>query len=136
MTSAHTVAAFVGIVLSFSIIFLVRRDHISPNVAARWFLVSLCVLGLGLKPEFIDYIGAGLGIGYPPIIPVLLAIAAALVKILLMDIAHQKQQVKLDRLIQKVSIMEAENVKLRNDLKIENGRMHNVAQLKRTVNKN
>ena len=135
MTNAHIVAAIVGVILSFSIIFLVRRDHISPNVAARWFFVSLCVLGLGLKPEFVDFIGAAVGIGYPPIIPVLLAIAAALIKILLMDITYQKQQVKLDRLIQKVSIIEAENQKLKEEVRMKFGSNSNIAKLNRTVNK-
>lgn len=106
MTNAHIIAAIIGVALSFSIIHLVRQDHISPNVAARWFLISMVVLIVGLAPEIIDYIGIQLGIGYPPIIPVLLAISAALVKILLMDIDKQRQQTKIDRMAQKIAILE------------------------------
>lgn len=106
MTNAHIIAALIGVALSFSIIYLVRQDHISPSVAARWFLVSLVVLVVGLAPEIVDNIGFQLGIGYPPIIPVLLAIAVALLKILLMDIDKQKQQTKIDRMAQKIAILE------------------------------
>lgn len=107
MTNAHIIAALIGVALSFSIISLVRQDHISPSVAARWFLISMVVLIVGLAPEIIDYVGGQLGIGYPPIIPVLLAISAALLKILLMDIDKQKQQTKIDRMAQKIAILEA-----------------------------
>lgn len=107
MTNAHIIAAIIGICLSFSIIYLVRQDHISPKVAARWFLVSIAVLVVGMAPEIVDYIGIKLGIGYPPIIPVLIAISAALLKILIMDIERQKIENKMDRLVQKVSILEA-----------------------------
>lgn len=107
MTSPHLIAAIIGIGLSLSIIYLVRQDHISPRVAARWFFVSVIVLIIGMAPEIVDYVGVRLGIGYPPIIPVLLAISAALLKILLMDIEKQKMQTKIDRLSQKISIMES-----------------------------
>lgn len=106
MTNAHIIAAIIGVALSFSIINLVRQDHISPSVAARWFLVSMVVLIVGIAPEIVDNIGVFLGIGYPPIIPVLLAISVALLKILLMDIDKQKQQTKIDRLAQKIAILE------------------------------
>jgi len=106
MTSAHIVAAAIGIILSFSITILVRTDQLSPIVAARWFLLSLFVLTLSLVPEIVDLVGEYLGIGYPPIIPVLVAIGGALIKILLMDIERQKMQTKIDRLVQKIAIVE------------------------------
>ena len=106
MNSAHTVAAVIGIALTLAIIYLVRADHISPKVAARWLLLALLVLTVSLAPEVVDWIGIQLGIAYPPILPILVAIAVAMVKILIMDIERQKMQIKIDRLVQKVSVFE------------------------------
>lgn len=106
MSNAHLIAAFIGAVLSLTIVFLTRRDHISPLVAARWFALALLVLFVSFFPGLVDYIGTSLGIGYPPIIPVLVAVGAAVVKILLMDIERQKMMNKIDRLVQRVAIIE------------------------------
>jgi hypothetical protein len=100
------IAAFIGAALSLTIVFLTRRDHISPLVAARWFVLALLVLFVGFFPGTVDLLGKYLGIGYPPIIPVLLALGAAMVKILLMDIERQRLNTKIDRLVQRMAILE------------------------------
>jgi hypothetical protein len=100
------ISAFIGALLSITIVFLTRRDHISPLVAVRWFLIAVLVLVVGFFPSTIDVIGEFLGIGYPPIIPILVALGAAMIKILMMDIERQKMQVKLDRVIQRLAIVE------------------------------
>lgn len=106
MNNVHIIAAFIGTVLSVTIVFLTRRDHISPLVAARWFIIAILVLFVSFFPGVIDYMGQILGIGYPPIIPILIALCAAMIKILLMDIQRQKIQVKLDRVVQRLAILE------------------------------
>lgn len=108
MTNAHVLAAIIAIGLSLTIFYLVRKDHIVPKVAARWFFVSVVVLVLGLAPELVDKLGLQLGIGYPPIIPVLFALCVAAVKVLLMDIEMQKLNTRLERMIQKSAMLEAE----------------------------
>lgn len=107
MTSVNLISAFIGAVLSVSIVFLTRRDHISPMVAARWFVVAIMVLVVSFFPSIIDSLGQILGIGYPPIIPILIALGAAMIKILIMDIERQKMQVKLDRVVQRLAILES-----------------------------
>ena len=106
MSSAHMIAAFIGAALSLTIVFLTRRDHISPLVAARWFALALLVLFVGFFPGIVDVVGEYFGIGYPPIIPVLLALGAAMVKILLMDIERQRLNTKIDRLVQRMAMLE------------------------------
>lgn len=106
MNSAHLIAAIIGVILSVSIIILTRRDHLSPLVAARWLLIACLVLIISLFPTMIDKLGDLLGIGYPPVIPIIVALGAAMLKILLMDIAQQKMRVKLDRVVQKLAIIE------------------------------
>jgi hypothetical protein len=106
MTNVNMISAFIGALLSITIVFLTRRDHISPLVAARWFLISILVLVVSFFPSSVDKLGAFLGIGYPPVIPILIALGAAMIKILMMDIERQKMQVKLDRVIQRLAIIE------------------------------
>lgn len=106
MSSAHMIAAFIGAALSLTIVFLTRRDHISPLVAARWFALAMLVLFVGFFPSVVDVVGAYFGIGYPPIIPVLLALGASMVKILLMDIERQRLNTKIDRLVQRMAMLE------------------------------
>lgn len=106
MSSAHIIAAFIGAALSLTIVFLTRRDHISPLVAARWFALAILVLFVGFFPGVVDLVGQYFGIGYPPIIPVLLALGAAMVKILLMDIERQRLNTKIDRLVQRMAMLE------------------------------
>lgn len=100
------IAAFIGAALSLTIVFLTRRDHISPLVAARWFALAIMVLFVGFFPGIVDVVGTYFGIGYPPIIPVLLALGAAMIKILLMDIERQRLNTKIDRLVQRLAMLE------------------------------
>lgn len=106
MSNAHIIAALIGAILSLTIVFLTRRDHISPLVAVRWLALALLVLLVSIFPSVVDKIGATLGIGYPPIIPVLVAIAALMVKILMMDIERQKLQNQMHRVVQRLAILE------------------------------
>lgn len=106
MTSANIVAAFIGAALSLTIVFLTRRDHISPLVAARWFVIAILVLLIGFFPSMVDWVGLQLGIGYPPVIPLIVGLGLAMIKILMMDIERQKLQVKLDRVVQRLAILE------------------------------
>ena len=106
MSNAHLVAAFIGVVLSASIIILTRKDQISPLVALRWLVLALMILFVSIFPSLVDVIGGRLGIGYPPIIPVLIAIGALMVKVLLMDIERQRMLTKLNRTVQRLAMLE------------------------------
>lgn len=106
LNSVHIIAAILGATLSFTIVFLTRRNHISPLVAARWFALALLVFLVGFFPNIVDMLGEYLGVGYPPIIPLLIALGAAMVKILLMDIEHQRLTTKIDRLVQRMALLE------------------------------
>lgn len=107
MTSANIISAFLGAFLSITIVFLTRRDHLSPMVAARWFVVAVLVLTVSFFPGLVDKVGASLGIAYPPIIALIVALGAALIKILLMDIERQRLKTTVDRLVQRMAILES-----------------------------
>lgn len=108
MTNPQIVSSIIGLIIATVIFFLVRRDHLVPKQAFRWFIVAVVVAVLGVYPVIIDTIGITLGIAYPPIIPIIIGLGAAMIKILLMDIERNKADVTQDRIVQKLAMLEAE----------------------------
>jgi hypothetical protein len=108
LTNPQIFSSIIGLILAIVIYWLVRRDHLAPRQALRWVFVATLLLTLGALPIIIDWVGHSLGISYPPIIPVIVGLGAALIKILLMDIQQTKAQVTQDRIIQKIAMLEAE----------------------------
>lgn len=108
MTNPQIVSSIIGVILAVTIYLLVRRDHLAPRQAIRWSFVALIVLFLGTFPIVVDWLGHAVGISYPPIIPLIIGLGAALIKILLMDIERNKMNVTQDRIIQKLAMLEAE----------------------------
>jgi hypothetical protein len=108
LTNPQIVSSVIGLILAVIIYWLVRRDHLAPRQALRWVLVGAIVLILGTFPVIIDWIGHAVGISYPPIIPVIVGLGAALIKILLMDIQHTQTKITQDRIVQKLAMLEAE----------------------------
>lgn len=108
MTNPQIVSSVIGLILAIVIYWLVRRDHLSPRQALRWVIVATIVLILGTFPIIIDWIGVAVGVNYPPIIAVIVGLGALLIKVLLMDIQQNKAAVTEDRIIQKLSMLEAE----------------------------
>jgi hypothetical protein len=108
LTNPQIVSTIIGVILAATIYILVRRDHLAPRQAIRWSFVALIVLFLGTFPVVIDWLGHAVGITYPPIIPLLIGLGAAIIKILLMDIERNKMNVTQDRIIQKIAMLEAE----------------------------
>ena len=53
-------------------------------------------------------IGLKLGIAYPPIIPLLIGFALVLIKLLIADIERAKMQVTLNRLVQRLAMLETD----------------------------
>ena len=116
MTNPQIVSSVIGIILAIIIYWLVRRDHLAPRQALRWILVACIVLALGTFPIIVDWVGHAAGIAYPPIIPLIIGLGAALIKILLMDIERNKMTVTQDRLVQKLAMLEAEIESLKGKL--------------------
>ena len=108
MTSPQIISSAIGIFIAATIYWLIRRDHLAPRQALKWILVAIMVLVLGTFPVIIDWIGQRVGIAYPPIIPLILGLAAAMIKILLMDIERNRAKVTQDRIVQKLAILESE----------------------------
>lgn len=106
MTTANWISGSIGIVIAVLILYLVRRDHLHTRYAL-WWIPAAAVMGLlGVFPSLVDWIGNQLGVHYPPVIPLILGVAILVVKMLLMDIERSRTEVKLNRLIQRLALLE------------------------------
>lgn len=106
MSYTNWISATIGLLTAGLIFYLVRRDHLHTRYALWWVPVALVMAILGVFPQLVDWIGRGMGISYPPVIPLLLGLVAMVVKILVMDIERSRNEVKLTRLVQRVAMLE------------------------------
>ncbi len=106
MSSPQIISSIIGLLIGGTIFWLVRRDHLVSRDGIRWLLLAILIVTYGLFPGVNDWLGNVLGIGYPPIIPVLIALGVVLIKLLAADIQRAQMKVDIDRLVQKIAILE------------------------------
>ena len=98
-------AAF-GLGFFFGIVVLIRRDHLHIRYSIWWLAVALVVAVFGVFPSVNDTLAEFLGIAYPPILPVIVAVLLLLLRLFLSDIESSRRAVQLTRLVQKLGILE------------------------------
>ena len=106
------VTGFIGLLVAAIIIVMMRRDTLHAQHGLGWIIVALCFALLGFSPAIIDYIAKQFGVAYPPVLALILAIAVLVIKILLMDIERSRIEVRNQRLIQRMAMLEADLKKL------------------------
>ena len=97
-----------GLTLAAAVVWLIRRDRLHVSHGVGWTFAVFGFAFLGFAPAFFDGIAAKLGIAYPPILAVALGFGVLIVKILLMDIARTRMEIRYQRLTQKLAILEAD----------------------------
>jgi hypothetical protein len=102
------VTGVIGVSISVLIIVLIRKDRLHAHHGLGWILVALSFALLGLFPGIIDRLAQIVGIGYPPVLALTLGISLLVIKILLMDIERSKIEMRNQRLIQRVAMLEAD----------------------------
>jgi hypothetical protein len=100
------VTAIMGGMIAFTIVYLIRRDHLHARYAIWWLPVAFIVLLLGLFPHFSDRLARMLGVSYGPVLLIVVAISVGFIKVLLMDIERSRNETRLNRMIQEVAMME------------------------------
>jgi hypothetical protein len=105
-----------GLAVAALIIWLVRKDHLHVNHGFGWIVVAIGFALLGFIPGFFDWVAAYVGVAYPPVLALTLAVAVLVIKILLMDIERSKLEMRNQRLTQRLAILEAELAKLLRDV--------------------
>ncbi len=101
------ITSILGVLIAGIILYLVRRDHLHGPYAVWWLLVAIITTVLGIWPEIVDQLGYSFGVGYPPVLLLVLAQGMMLVKILTMDIERSRQERRLRRLAQHMAILES-----------------------------
>ncbi len=107
MINYQFTTAAIGFLIAMLIFHLVRRDHMHGPYAVWWLVIAFFAVLLGAFPHVVDNIATHLGVNYPPILSIVIAIAIILIKMLTMDIERSKQERKLRRLTQHLAILEA-----------------------------
>jgi hypothetical protein len=108
MLTGQITSAALGIALAGAILFLVRRDHLHGPYAVWWFAVAAATFVLGVFPNTVVWLGHETGIGYAPVLPIIIGLSLVLIRLLKLDIDRSKQERKVRRLTQKLAILEQE----------------------------
>lgn len=109
----YQLTAFImGSALAGLILWLVRRDHLHVRHALFWVVAAVAAALLGAFPKLSDALSAPLGISYGPLLPILLALGALLLKALSADIALTRLERDLRRLNQQLAIVEDAQIRL------------------------
>ena len=111
------VTGIIGVSIAVLIIVLIRKDRLHAHHGLGWILVALSFALLGLFPGIIDRLAHNIGIGYPPILALTLGTSLLVIKILLMDIERSKIEMRNQRLIQRMAMLEADLKKLQSQIK-------------------
>lgn len=110
------VTGSIGLLVAAIIIFMMRRDTLHAQHGMGWIIVALCFALLGFSPEIIDHIAQNFGVAYPPVLAITMAIAVLVIKILLMDIERSRIEVRNQRMIQRMAMLEADLKRLKKSL--------------------
>lgn len=98
----------VGITVAALILVLVRKDRLHVRHGFGWLVVAVGFAFLGIAPDVTDYLARHLGIAYPPVLALTLAIVVLVVKLLLMDIERSRFAMRNQRLTQRIAMLEAD----------------------------
>lgn len=109
MESLSTLRLFLGalgVVLAFTIVYLVRRDHLHGIYAVSWIGVAAAVALFGVFPTVVDTIGHWFGVAYPPALLGVLALAFVAIKLLINDIERSRLERQMRTLAQRLALYE------------------------------
>ena len=102
------VTGTIGLLVASLIIILIRKDQLHVSHGLTWVIVAAGFALLGFSPNIIDSVASYLGVGYPPVLALTLAIALLVIKILLMDIERSRLEIRNQRLVQRIAMLEAD----------------------------
>ena len=108
------IMSFIGLTVAALILWLVRKDGLRVKHATSWIIVAVCFACLGLAPSITNKVAHALGIAYPPIFAVALGFVALILKVLLLEVDQSRSAVQIERLAQKIAMLESELEKSKN----------------------
>ena len=90
------------------ILYFVRRSRLHGPFALWWMGVAAGVMLLGFFPGLIDRMAVLLGVGYPPVLALVLGLGVILIKVLTMELHLSRQEQIIRRLTQRLAILESQ----------------------------
>ena len=98
----------IGVLAAVTILFLIRRDHLHVRYGLGWMVVAIAIALLGLFPRAFDQFAAFLGVAYGPVLALTFGLIALVIKTLVMDIGLSRTETRVQRLVQRVALLEAQ----------------------------
>ncbi len=102
------ITSIIGIVTAMIIVILIRRDHLHVRYGLWWMTVAIVFALLGLFPALFDSFAKYVGVAYPPILALTVATVILVIKILVMDIERSRNAIRLQRLTQRIALLESD----------------------------
>ena len=102
------ITGIIGFATAITIVILIRRDYLHVRYGLWWSGADVGFALLGLFPAFFDNIAKYVGVAYPPILALTLAVAILVIKILVMDIERSRNAIRMQRLIQRLGLLESD----------------------------
>jgi hypothetical protein len=102
------VSGLIGLVAAVVIVLLIRRDHLHVRFGLWWIAVAAAFAVLGFYPQIFDALAARLGVAYGPVLALTLGLTVFVIKLLTVDIARSRTEARIVRLVQRISMLEAE----------------------------
>lgn len=96
-----------GLLMALTIVLLIRRDRLHARHGTGWLFAAAAFSVSGFAPLIVDKLAVLLDVGYPPVIALTLGVLALVLKVLLMDIERSRDEVRVDRLVQRIAMLEA-----------------------------
>jgi len=102
------ITGFIGLATAITIVILIRRDHLHVRYGLWWMVVAVVFSLLGFFPALFDGFARYIGISYPPMLALTVSLLVLVIKILVMDIERTQNAVRLQRLTQRISLLESD----------------------------
>ena len=102
------ITGIIGIATALVILVMIRRDHLHVRYGLWWMAAALTFALLGFFPALFDRLAGYLGIAYPPVLALALGLIVLVIKILVMDLERSRNAIKLNRLVQRIALLDSE----------------------------
>ena len=102
------IISIIGIVTAIAIVILIRRDHLHVRYGLWWMMAAIAFAMLGLFPAAFDNLAKFLGVANPPVLALTVGAVILVLKILVVDIERSRNAIRLQRLTQRIALLEAD----------------------------
>ncbi len=102
------ITGIIGLATAITIVLLIRKDYLNVRYGLWWMTAAILFASLGLFPALFDSFAKYLGIAYPPMLALTIGLVALVIKILVMDIERSRNAIRLQRLTQRIALLESD----------------------------